>query len=109
MQNATVDGSVAVGQSHARPTQGLGSREIVMAPLTAAVAVGELQRHRRGHIGVVMRYFPRSSFSLIDVRHANFGSELLSAELGLDMLNANFVGDVPSEADELVFQFNLPL
>src|SRR6516164_4801290 len=79
-----------------------------MAPLMAAVAVGELQRHRRGHIGVVMRYFPRSSFSLIDVRHANLGSELLSAELGLDLLDANFVGDLPSEADKLVFQFNLP-
>jgi hypothetical protein len=56
-----------------------------MAPLTAAVAVGELPRHRRRHIGVVMRYFPRSSFSLIDVRHVNLGSDLLSAELGLDM------------------------
>jgi hypothetical protein len=85
-----------------------GSHEIVMAPLTAAVAAGELPRHRRGHIGVVMRYFPRSSFSLIDVRHANLGSDLLSAELGLDMLNANFLGDFPSEVDELVFQFNLP-
>ena len=84
-----------------------GSHEIVMAPLTAAVAVGELPRHRRGHIGVVMRYFPRSCFSLIDVGHANLGSDLLSAELGLDMLNANFVGDLPSEVDELVFQFNL--
>ena len=79
-----------------------------MTPLMAAVAVGELQRQRRRHIGVVMRYLPSSSFSLIDVRHANLGSDLLSAELRLDMLNANFVGDLPSEVDELVFQFNLP-
>jgi hypothetical protein len=47
-------------------------------------------------------------FSLIDVRHANLGGNLLSAQLGLDMLNANFVGDLASDADELVFQFNLP-
>ena len=79
-----------------------------MAPLTTSAAVGELPHYRRGHIGVVMRYFPRSSFSLIDVRHANLGSELLPTELGLEMLNANFVRDLPSEADELVFQFNLP-
>ena len=32
----------------------------------------------------------------------------VAAELGLDMLNANFVGDLPSDADELVLQFNLP-
>ena len=79
-----------------------------MTSLMAAATVGELPRHRRGHIGVVMRYLPRSSFSLIDVRHANLGSDLVSAELGLDMLNANFVGNLPSEADELIFQFNVP-
>ena len=88
---------------------GFGSHEIVLVPFTAAVAIGELPRHRRGHIGVVMRYFPRLGFSLIDVRHANPGNELLSAEFGLDMLNAKFVCDLPGEADELVFQFNLPL
>jgi hypothetical protein len=79
-----------------------------MAPLMAAVAVGEPQCQRRGHIGVVVGYFPHSGFSLIDVRHANLGSDLLSTELGLDMLNANFVGDLPSKVDKLVFQFNLP-
>ena len=84
------------------------SQKIVITPSTAAIAVGELPRRRRRHIGVVMRYFPRSStFSLIDVRDANLGSELLSAELGLDMLDANFVGDLTSEVDELVFQFDL--
>ena len=72
-----------------------------MVPLTAAL--GELPHQRREHIGVVMRYFPHSSLSLIDVRHAHRGSDLLSAELGFDMLNANFVGNLPSEADELVF------
>ena len=55
-----------------------------------------------------MRYLPSSSFSLIDVRHANLDSDFLSAELRLDMLNANFVGDLPSDANELVLQFNLP-
>jgi len=79
-----------------------------MAPLTAAAAAGELPHHRRGRVGVVMRYFPRPGFPLIDVRDANLGSELLSAELGLDMLDANFVGDLTSEVDELVFQFDLP-
>jgi hypothetical protein len=85
-----------------------GSHEIVMAPLTAAVAAGELPRHRRGHIGVVMRYFPRSSFSLIDVRHANLGSDLLSAELGLDMLNANFLGDFPARRMSWSFSSTFP-
>ena len=70
-----------------------------MAPLTAAAAAGELPHHRRGRVGVVMRYFPRPGFPLIDVRDANLGTDLLSAELSLDMLNANFVGNVPSEAD----------
>ena len=79
-----------------------------MVPLAADVAFGEPYRQHRGHIGVVMRYFPCPGFSLIDVRHANLRSDLLSAELDLDMLNANFVGDLPSEADELVFQLNLP-
>ena len=79
-----------------------------MPSLMAAAAVGEFPHQRGGHICVVMRYLPRSSFSLIDVRHANLDSDFLSAELGLDMLNANFVGYLASDANELVLQFDLP-
>jgi hypothetical protein len=39
-----------------------------------------------------MRHLPRSSFSLINIRHANLAGDLLSAQLELWMLNADFVG-----------------
>ena len=36
-------------------------------------------QHRWGQIRVVMRHLPRSSFSLIDVRHPNLAGDFLSA------------------------------
>lgn len=56
-----------------------------------------------------MRNLPRSSFSLIDVRHAKLAGDLLSSQLELCMLNADFAGDVPGDANELVLQFDLPV
>ena len=59
---------------------------------------------------MVMRHLPRSSFSLIDIRHANLARDLLSTQLEFWVLNADFVGDVVADdPDELVRQFNLPL
>jgi hypothetical protein len=52
---------------------------------------------------------PRSSFSLVDIRHAMLTGDLMPAQLELCNLNADFVGDVPGDVDELLFQLRLPV
>ena len=64
-------------------------------------AVKDFQ-HRWGQIRVVMRHLPHSSFSLINVRHPNLPGDFLSAHFELWTLNADFVGDIAENADELV-------
>ena len=56
-----------------------------------------------------MGYFPRTRLSLIDIRHAIPPRDLVPAQLELSILNAHFVGKVSNDADELVFQLNLPV
>lgn len=58
---------------------------------------------------MVVDYLPRSSFSLIDVGDAMLDGDLLSCKLELPMLDACFVGPIPRNPDELIFQFNLPV
>jgi hypothetical protein len=56
-----------------------------------------------------MDHLPCSSFSLINVRRPNLAGDLLSAQLELWILNADFVGDIAQDADELVLQFDFPV
>jgi hypothetical protein len=48
-------------------------------------------------------------FPQINVRHPNLAGDLLSAELEFWTLNADFVGDIAEDANELVLQFNFPV
>ena len=79
------------------------------ARLDAYAACKRLRRFSiAGEIGVVMDDLPPPGFTAIDVRDAVFDSDLLSGKRHLPLLDAHFVGHIPSDLDALVAQFTMP-
>ena len=59
-------------------------------------------------ISVVMDNLPSTRFSTIDVRDAIVGGHRFSSQRILPVLDTEFVGYIPDDLDELIFQFDLP-
>jgi len=57
---------------------------------------------------VVMDNLPSARFSPIDVRDAIVGGHRFSSQRIVSALDTKFVGYVPDDLNELIFQFDLP-
>jgi hypothetical protein len=60
-------------------------------------------------VSVVMDNLPSSRFATINVRDANVAGYRLSTERKLRMLDTQFVGQIPSDLNELIAESKLPL
>jgi hypothetical protein len=56
-----------------------------------------------------MDNLPSSRFSTIDVRDPTVAGHRLSSKRKLPMLDAQFLGRIPGDLNELIAQSNLPL